>query len=266
MLVGDKKMDTILHGCVQSMVALLNLFLDEGLSYTWRVSLLIAAKSQGRGKSHSVACACLIRRWVLHFFQIQQLLHHNHKQTPSTVLQDEDISQEIQFELGEKIKNGLIKATNLINIISRLKMQEQFRLAGINKPSISKCTAHSWVGRLGWQYGKWQNGMYIDGHEHDNIIQYRSAFMQHFKWYKQCFHLYDNNGNELPLPHSFPVPEAAGHFQLILITHNELTFFQNDQCKFCWDCKGLSKAPKPKGDGQSLMVSDFLFCRLGLSA
>ena len=105
MLVGVKKMDTILRGCVQSMVALLNLFLDEGLSYTWRVLSLIATKSQSCGKSHSVAHAQSTRCCVLHFFQTQELLHHNHKWTPSTVLQDEDVSQEIQFELGEKMKN-----------------------------------------------------------------------------------------------------------------------------------------------------------------
>ena len=51
MLVGDKKMDPILRGRVQSMVALLNLFLDKGLGYTWRVSSLIAAKSHSHGKS-----------------------------------------------------------------------------------------------------------------------------------------------------------------------------------------------------------------------
>ena len=64
-------MDPILHGHVQSMVALalLNLFLDEGLGYIWRVSSLIAANSHGRGKSHGVAHAQSIRRWVLNFFQ-----------------------------------------------------------------------------------------------------------------------------------------------------------------------------------------------------
>ena len=124
MLVGDKKMDPILCGCVQSMVALLNLFLDKGLGYTWRVLSLITAKSQGRGKSHSVMHARSIRHWVLNFFQTRQLLHHNYKRTPSTVLQDEDISQEIQFELGEKMKNGSFKVTDLVDIISRPKMQD----------------------------------------------------------------------------------------------------------------------------------------------
>ncbi|KAH8980099.1 hypothetical protein EDB92DRAFT_1805929, partial [Lactarius akahatsu] len=45
---------------------------------------------------------------------------------------------------------------------------------------------------------------------------------------------------------------------LILITHDKSMFFQNDQRKICWDHEGSSKTLGPKGDGQSLMVSDFL--------
>ena len=82
--------------------------------------------------------------------------------------------------------------------------------------------------------------------------------MQCFKQYKRCFHLWDDNSVELPPPRGFPVPEAAGRFQLILVTHDESTFFQNDQRKTCWDHNRLSKTLRPKGDGQSLMISDFL--------
>lgn len=68
---------------------------------------------------------------------------------------------------------------------------------------------------------------------------------------------------ELPPPCGFHVPEAAGHFQLVLIMHNESTFFQNNQCKIGWDCEGSSKASKLKGDGQSLMILDFLTTEWG---
>ena len=82
------------------------------------------------------------------------------------------------------MKNGLFKVTDLVDIISRPKMQDRFRLAGIDKPSIPERAAHRWMNRLGWQYEKQQNGMYIDGHERDDVVQYRTAFVQHFKQYK----------------------------------------------------------------------------------
>jgi hypothetical protein len=136
----------------QAMVGLLNLFLDEDLGYTWRQASLVAAKSQSQGKSQGIAHARLIRHWLLDFIQTQQLPHHKYKRTHSTVLEDEDISQEIQFELGEKVKSGPIKASDLVEVIASPKMQDRFKLAGIEKPTISECTAHRWLGRLGWRY------------------------------------------------------------------------------------------------------------------
>lgn len=103
-----------------------------------------------------------------------------------------------------------------------------------------------------------QNGMYIDGHEREDVVLYRSAFVQRFKQYERRFHLWDDNGEELPPPRGFPVPEATGRFRLVLITHDESIFFQNDQCHVYWEREGSSKTPRPKGDGQFLMVSDFL--------
>jgi hypothetical protein len=173
-------------------------------------------------------------------------------------LQDEDISQQIQAELGEKMKLKSIKATDLIDVISSPKIQDQFKLAGIDRPIISERTAHRWLGSLGWRYGRQKNGMYIDGHEREDVVQYRTAFVQRFKQYERRFHLWDDNGEELPPPCGYHVPEAAGRFCLVLVMHNESTFFQNDQRKVGWDREGSSKAPKPKGDGQSIMVSDFL--------
>ena len=49
-----------------------------------------------------------------------------------------------------------------------------------------------------------------------------------------------------------------GHFRLVLVTHDELTFYQNDQQKIYWACKGKDVVPSPKGEGLTLMVLDFL--------
>ena len=50
---------------------------------------------------------------------------------------------------------------------------------------------------------------------------------------------------------------------LILVTHDELTFFQNDERKTHWGHQDSWPAPQPKGEGQSLMVSDFLTAEWG---
>ena len=69
------------------------------------------------------------------------------------------------------------------------------------------------------------------------------------------FQFWDNDGN--------PLPGASVSHPLILITHNELFFFQNDKRKTNWNCENSWPVPKPKGEGQSLMVSDFLTAEWG---
>ncbi len=49
-------------------------------------------------------------------------------------------------------------------------------------------------------YGKQMNGLYIDGHEKDEVVEYQRAFVEQWKAYKLHFHLWDNKGNELPQP------------------------------------------------------------------
>ena len=256
-IAQDKKIDNILRGRVRAILGLINLFLDEELGilgYTWRKASLVVAKSQ----SHSVARVRSIRLWALSFLQTRDLPHPKYSRTRSTVLQDEDVSHQIQAELAEKTERGSIKASDLVDVISSPKIQDHLKLVGIDRPFISERTAHRWLGTLGWRYGRQKNGMYIDGHEREDVVQYRTAFVQRFKQYERRFHLWDDNGEELPPPRGFHVPEAAGRFRLVLVTHDESTFFQNDQRKVGWDREGSSKAPKPKGDGQSIMVSDFL--------
>ena len=104
--------------------------------------------------------------------------------------------------------------------------------------------------------------MYIDGHECEDVVNYCKAFVKRWEQYEKYFHLYDNDGKPLPNPKGFPIfhPDGGfeGCFSLILVAHDESTFFQNDLNKSHWAHKGDKPTPQPKGDGQSLMASGFL--------
>jgi len=68
--------------------------------------------------------------------------------------------------------------------------------------------------------------MYIDGHEHEHVIAYRECFIERWKGYEHRMTTYNNNGNIDKIPAGFQV--ADGCFKLILVTHNESTFYEND--------------------------------------
>jgi hypothetical protein len=79
--------------------------------------------------------------------------------------------------------------------------------------------------------------------------------------YEKQFHIWDDDGNPMPPPKGFPVP---GHrFCLILITHDESTFYQNDERKTRWAHEAHEASLQPKGEGQTIMVSDFLTVEWG---
>jgi hypothetical protein len=57
--------DVVLHGRIEAMVRLLNLYLDKTLGYTWKRVSEVAARSEG----HRASCARSTRRWVLTFMR-----------------------------------------------------------------------------------------------------------------------------------------------------------------------------------------------------
>jgi hypothetical protein len=68
---------------------------------------------------------------------------------------------------------------------------------------------------------------------------------------------FGNDGNIASVPNGFPV-DQVGRFCLILLTHDESTFFTEDQRKNAWHAPSSKPTPEQKHEGESLMVSDFL--------
>ena len=91
----------------------------------------------------------------------------------------------MKLVLHEKGKNGFVMANDVVDIVSSPVMQAEFAQVGVHKPTISERTAHRWLSRkLGWRYGRHKNGMYIDGHERWDVVEYREQFVERFKEYK----------------------------------------------------------------------------------
>ncbi|KIJ55781.1 hypothetical protein M422DRAFT_240406 [Sphaerobolus stellatus SS14] len=72
---------------------------------------------------------------------------------------------------------------------------------------------------------------------------------------------YDNDGKIISTPPDIQIDGKPAC--LILVTHDESTFYANDRRKTKWIHESQKAAPEPKGEGQSLMVSDFLTVKEG---
>lgn len=220
---GD--LDVIVRARIASMVGLLNIYTDESLGYSWIKASELVAKTQGRGANH----ARRIRKWSMGFLKSNDLPFHQLNWKRSTILDDEDIAEEIRARMMVKVTGGFLKAEDVVDIVAGPQMQAIFAQKGITKPTISIKTALRWLEKLGWTYGKLKTGMYLDGHERPDVVEYRKAFVERWMGHERRFHRWDHDGAELPRPNGFPVAGAIGRFRLILVTHDESTFFQNDE-------------------------------------
>jgi hypothetical protein len=192
------------------------------------------------------------------FLRSGDLPLHQLNRKRGTIIDNEDIVEEIKARMVQKASGSFLKAQDVVEIVASAEMQAILVQKRISKVSISTKTALRWLEKLGWKYGKLKHGMYLDGHERLDVVEYRQAFVERWMGHERRFHRWDDDETELPRPNGFPVPGANGRFRLILVTHDESTFFQNDECDMGWNHTTSKSKPKAKGNGQSLMVSDFL--------
>ena len=248
----DKNLDLTFRSRITSMVGTLNLYLDPELSYTWRQASLVVAKSLGQGVKNGSKRTRNIRTWIHRYLATGKLPCHRHGQYSTSILEHEDFAQDIKLHLMEMSKNGYIRAQDIVDYVATPAVQEKL---GSKARGISLATANRWLKKLDWQFGRKKNGMYIDGHEHEDVVKYREEFLERWKEYEKRMVTYDNDGNIEHEPTGFAVPQR-GRFRLILVTHDESTFYANDHCKTQWMHATDKATPQRKGEGPSIMISD----------
>jgi hypothetical protein len=259
MKAKDKRVDVVFRSRVTAMAGALALYLDAEVSYTWKQSSLVVAKLQGHGASY----ARVIRRWIHQFLNSGKLPQHGYRGQKSTILEDEDIALEIQLKLAERAKDRYIRALDVVEIVATEQVQEQLEAAGIQHRQISERTARQWLKRFQWRYSQKKKGMYIDGHEWDDVVAYRQQFVSRFfKDYAPRMFTWDHEGNMTRPANGFAIPNNRP-FRLILVTHDESTFYANDERKSRWVHQDQKAVTERKGDGMSIMISDFLTSEWG---
>jgi hypothetical protein len=96
----------------------------------------------------------------------------------------------------------------------------------------------------------------MDVHERSDVVLYRIKFLKQKSQYEPKMAHYDADGCII----HFPELAGPNDKEIILYTvaHDESTFYANDRHKARWTHKDVEKVPMRKGEGESLMVSDFL--------
>ena len=127
---------------------------------------------------------------------------------------------------------------------------------------IKNCTATKWLHDLWFRPQSHKKGIYIDGHEHSGVVEYRSLYLRKLDVLEKT---------HLPPPYcpdgstQFTVGNSEANKYLVLIYHDECIFHANECQSVPWAEDG--KLPiRPKIQGRGLMVSDFVTEHGGLLA
>ncbi|KAF8221017.1 hypothetical protein L208DRAFT_1536349 [Tricholoma matsutake] len=168
------------------------------------------------------------------------------------MLDNEDLAQAIHLHLQSL---GLwIRAQDVVDFVKHPETLVQFGL----KKSISLATAHRWMKCLGYRWTTNPIGQYVDGHERKDVVDYcqktflpiwMSIEVRTRKWT-------DDQKDEL-------IREQPANLCIVVWFHDESTFYANDCRKLRWVHKSETAVPCPKGEGASLMVSDFVSADYG---
>ena len=111
---------------------------------------------------------------------------------------------------------------------------------------VCTSTISNWLHNLGFSYRQFSKGVYFDGHERDDVVEDRQAYLAKL----------DSYNPRLWISHS-PAPNPLCK-PVIRIFHDESTFYANADQSFHWTDGNKQVLKKQKSLGQSITVSDFI--------
>ena len=123
---------------------------------------------------------------------------------------------------------------------------------------IHSRTARRWLRRLGYNWRDVKKGVFLDGHERPDVVEYRQSFLEEMHRLSPYFVEFSADG--LIKEKKYPADCSVGGLDrrpIIIITHDEIIFSTNDVKHQAWIPENGAFL-RPKGKGKGLMVSDFL--------
>jgi len=138
-------------------------------------------------------------------------------------------------------------------------IQEVIDLSSENKHAIiTSRTMRRWLNSLGFSWRDVKKGVFLDGHEREDVVQYRKEFLRIV--HDLLPYMVEFNPDGTIIPKEYPencIIGGSGRRSIIFITHDESIFSANDGRHQGWIADNGALL-RPKGKGKGIMVSDFL--------
>ncbi|KAJ7200600.1 hypothetical protein GGX14DRAFT_400597 [Mycena pura] len=285
-------LNMVLRGRLELMLSFLRLYAGSGYAGWGRAADTIA-KSAGKGFWMSRR----IRQWVLAFMKDEtDLPHAQYGKFNASILEDEDLSEEIHLHLQSL--GEYISAQDVVDYMGSEDMKKRLNL----KHGISLRTAERWMKRMEYRWTSAPKGMYKDGHERADVVDYRqNKFLPQWEEYSKRTRRWTKQGGEEG-KEGEPAEGAEAQRQqpkktkrrceeekyeeweeeaqrgfvaapdgtitkiVVIWRHDESIFYAHDRRKIRWVHGSESAVPQAKGEGLSRMIIAFVSPDYGWAA
>ncbi|KDQ59387.1 hypothetical protein JAAARDRAFT_126499 [Jaapia argillacea MUCL 33604] len=227
-----------------------HLWIYTSESLTWIAASLKAASTHQR----STHTAQKIREWNRSFLADHGKMPLNlYGAWSASMLDKGDLAQEIHAHLQSIGK--WVSATDIVRFLDTDEIKSRYGL----KRTISLATAQRWMHTMDYRWTKELSGQYVDGHEREDIVTYRqSVFLPTMAELQWNVRVWKDGIEEICEDAPRPQPRWT-----VIWYHDESTFYANDRRKVRWVRSDETAVPRPKGEGASLMVADFISADYG---
>ena len=192
-----------------------------------------------------------IREWAQFYidnYHLPQSHQGRHIKTKS-LIDDEDVQNSCRIWVRSQIPDSICGRSFALWITESLH-----HILHYKEPiKVHERTPQRWLHSLDFSPCTYRQGLYFDGHERGDVVAYRKKFLDEMASYQKRMFTYVGDNLETAIR---PEPRD-GEQPIILVTHDESCFSSHEGKKTIW--MEASRSPlRPKGQGRSIMVSEFL--------
>jgi hypothetical protein len=170
-------------------------------------------------------------------------------------INDEVLATDIKLHLQSIGK--YVQAHDIVDYLKRPEVQERHGL----KKTVSLATAQRWMFKLNYRWREEKKGQYVDGHERDDVVTYRQDVFLPL-WKSFAYRLRNWKEDDMMVEEHDP-DNHIGSRRVVVWFHDESTFYAHDRRDVRWVHLTEGAVPKPKGEGASLMVANFVSADYG---
>jgi hypothetical protein len=196
-----------------------------------------------------------VRDLVRHYLTYCQLPKQNRGglKNSDSYLKDEQVKEAVINYLGG-IKKGEIKPKALRKEVNTIIFP---KLNITPKNPICLRTARRWLVACGWRYSRVRKGIYVDGHEREDVVKYRTeTFLPLMAKYQKQMATWEVEEGKDEMHRVAPqlLPDET---EIIPVFHDECCFHVNDAAGSVWMKPGEQPLRK-KSRGRLIHVSGFI--------